>query len=242
MFKDGNAERCFCSFRRVNFWYSDITFGVIDTGKPHANREQLNYCRLRWNQHSEQPNTPAMDQYCFLLTGSDWSQTDMRFQDENSRCLLWRRMSSNRAVHPLMKPTGRQRHRNQRLHSPTHLTWLERLNWRAGDCGCSSSCRCWCLRSLLHWSPAVLKWFPFQQLCGLQNFRLDAYSWWAHVNFNDCLPRILMPYKLEGFYHPAHGKSYSWTNYDFLSLFHICCWTVKINTALPFPHTHLTSL
>lgn len=64
---------------------------------------------------------------------------------------------------------------------------------------------------------------PFQQLCGLQNFRLDAYSWWAHVNFNDCLPRILMPYKLEGFYHPAHGKSYSWTNYDFLSLFHICC-------------------
>lgn len=29
-----------------------------------------------------------------------------------------------------------------------------------------------------------------------------------------------MLYKLEGFYHPAHGKSYSWTNYDFLSLFH----------------------
>lgn len=162
VFKDGNAERCFCSFRRVNFWYSDITFGVIDTGKPHANRERLDYCRLRWNQHSEQPNTPAMDQYCFLLTGSDWSQTDMRFQDENSRCLLWRRMSSNRAAHPLMKPTGRQRHRNQRLHSPTHLTWLERLNWRARDCGCSSSCRCWCLRSLLHWSPAVLKWFSVE--------------------------------------------------------------------------------
>lgn len=85
-----------------------------------------------------------MDQYRFLLTRSDWSQTDVRFQDENSRCLLWRRMSSNRAVHPLMKPTGRQRHRNQSLHSPTHLTWLERLNWRARDCGCNSSCRCCC--------------------------------------------------------------------------------------------------
>ena len=103
-----------------------------------------------------------MDQYCFLLTGSDWSQTDMRFQDENSRCLLWRRMSSNRAVHPLMKPTGRQRHRNQSLHSPTHLTWLERLNWRARDCGCSSSCRCCCLGSLLHQPPAVLKWFSIE--------------------------------------------------------------------------------
>lgn len=169
-------------------------------------------------------------------------------------------------VTELMKPTGRQRHRNQRLHSPTHLTWLERLNWRAGDCGCSSSCRCWCLRSLLHWSPAVLKWFsveffssfvsvaeghiprpvwkqgPFQQLCGWQNFRLDAYSWWAHVKFNDCLPRILMPYKLEGFYHPAHGKSYSWTTSDFLSLFHICCWTVKIQHFLSRTHILNVSL
>lgn len=93
-----------------------------------------------------------MDQYCFLLTQSDWSQADMRFQDENSRCLLWRRMSGNRAVHPLMKPTGRQRHRNQSLRSPTHLTWLESLNWRAWDCGCSSSRR----RLLLPWKSVTL--------------------------------------------------------------------------------------
>lgn len=80
---------------------------------------------------SEKPNTAAMDQYCFLLTGSDWSQTDMRFQDENSRCLLWRRMSSNRAVHPLMKPTGQQRQKPEPslAHAPyvTRETQLKSL-------------------------------------------------------------------------------------------------------------------
>lgn len=80
---------------------------------------------------SEKPNTAAMDQYCFLLTGSDWSQADMRFQDENSRCLLWRRMSSNRAVRPLMKPTGRQRQKPEPslAHAPyvTRETQLKSL-------------------------------------------------------------------------------------------------------------------
>lgn len=148
-------------------------FAVIDTGKPHANDEQLKYRRLRCTRHTRGSQTPQLwiNISFFLLTGSDWSQTDVRFQDENSRCLLWRRMSSNRAVHPLMKPTGRQRHRNQSLHSPTHLTWLERLKWRARDCGCSSSRRRCCLGSLLQQTPAVLKWFSievFLVLCPLQ--------------------------------------------------------------------------
>lgn len=181
-----------------------------------------------------------MDQYCFLLTGSDWSQTDMRFQDENSRCLLWRRMSSNRAVRPLMKPTGRQRHRNQSLHSPTHLTWLERLNWRAWDCGCSSSCRCCCLGSLLHCSPPVLKWFSigvffFFQLCVScrmtcpdQYYGEDLFHWLCvnkmsknvlmdfrrlfQYQLNVCVPRIFMFLKLQHSVDPGHSDISDLTN------------------------------
>ncbi len=172
-----------------------------------------------------------MDQYRFLLTRSDWSQTDVRFQDENSRCLLWRRMSSNRAVHPLMKPTGRQRHRNQSLHSPTHLTWLERLNWRARDCGCNSSRRCCCrLGSLLHQPPAVLKWFSiegFSVLCQLQDrmpwpmLKWGSFSrfmvgrkclfWWGFFRslsqdqLNVYVPRFFTLYELEHSAHDRHG-------------------------------------
>lgn len=64
--------------------------------------------------------------------------------------------------------------RNQSLHSPTHLTWLERLNWRARDCGCSSSRRCCCPGSLLHCSPAGLKWFSIEVFFFLLVFVLDA--------------------------------------------------------------------
>lgn len=109
---------------------------------------------------TEQPKTGAMDQYCFLLTGSDWSQTDMRFQDENSRCLLWRRMSSNRAVHPLMKPTGRQRQKPEPslAHAP-YVTRETQLRSR----------RLWMqqlLRPLLPWKSVTLLsccfWNDFQ--------------------------------------------------------------------------------
>jgi len=152
-FKDSNAKRSLCFpgmfiYFFCCYWYRRATCKWWKSKGTYAAVKQA---------HSKWTNITSMDQYCFHLTGRDWSQTDMRFQDENSRCLLWRRMSSNRAVHPLMKPTGRQRHRNQSLHSPTHLTWLDRLNWRAWDCECSSFCCCCCLGSMLHCSPAVLK-------------------------------------------------------------------------------------
>lgn len=97
----------------------------------------------------------------FSWQGEIDHRADMRFQDENSRCLLWRRMSSNRALHPLMKPTGRRRDRNQSLSSPTHLTWLVRIKWGAWDHGIQPLSPILIPWKLPHDSLAVLKRFFF---------------------------------------------------------------------------------
>lgn len=98
--------------------------------------------RLRCTQDTQGSQThtrPWINISFSPLTGSDWSRTHVRSRDENSRCLLWRRMSSNRALSLLMKPTGRQRQRKRSLRSPTHLSWLERLNSRDQCFECSRS-------------------------------------------------------------------------------------------------------
>lgn len=112
-------------------------------------------CRTVRSRLSGNGQTP----YLWINIAFSWQaeidhRADMRFQDENSRCLLWRRMSSNRALHPLMKPTGRRRDGNQSLSSPTHLTWLVRIKWGARDDG------------IQPFSPILIPWkLPYDSCC-----------------------------------------------------------------------------
>lgn len=58
--------------KRDDFLILFYFIAAIDTRKPHAKGRITQVVQAAAQPtHSEQPNTTAMDQYCFLLTGSD---------------------------------------------------------------------------------------------------------------------------------------------------------------------------